>query len=320
VNELDVLRRLRPPTEEPDPALVADERNRLMALITRARPTDAEPDRRLRRRRRSLVAVLVAASAATAAAGWAVLQPESETTAVACGDSIVSSSTGDPVADCAALWRREKGTEPPPLLAYVGPGGGVHVLPAGEEPREGFTPLDPSFRQDASVIELEAELADVSRGLPSACYSEAEARRIVQAQLQRLGLAEWSVEARPVDFEGLVGGSCPPAAYTLAIVHPDRETVELVAGIGGSPPRELPVVELAHRLTRQLVEGPEARCVTVEEAAAVARREAASLGLSEAAREVVLHVVTPTDPAPTCARATTVVAGTAEVTVRAVPR
>jgi hypothetical protein len=298
-----------------------------MAVISRSHTTDAGPPvpspvRPPDRRRRWLVPVVVAASVATAAAGWAVLRPDAETTtAVACGDSIIPSSTGDPVADCAALWRREKGTEPPPLVAYVTSGGGVQVLPAGEEPPEGSEPLDPSFRQDASIIELEAELGDVSRGLPSGCLSEAEARRITSAQLRRLGFTGWTVTVRPVDAEAVTGGSCPPASYTTAIIHAERQQVELVAGLGGPPPQDLPVVELARRLTRQLVEGPEARCLTVDEAAALARREATSLSLSEAKREVVFHVVPPADPAqPTCARVTTVVGGTAEVTMRAVPR
>lgn len=321
--ELDALRGVRPRTDEPDPALVADERNRLMAVIAREHTTDADPPvpspaPRPDRRRRWLVPAIVVASAATAAAGWSVLRPDAETsTAVACGDSIVSASTGDPVADCAALWRREKGTEPPPLVAYVTPGGGVQVLPADEDPPDGFQPLERSFRQDASVIELEAELGDISRGLPSGCLSEAEARRIVSAQLRRLGFTGWTVTARPLDDDAVAGGECPPASYTTAIIHPEREQVEIVAGLGGPPPRDLPVVELAHRLNRQLVQGPDARCLTVDQAAELARREAATLGLSEAKREVVFHVVPAADPAqPTCARVTTVVGGTAEVTIR----
>jgi hypothetical protein len=313
-DEIDVLRRLRPSADEPHPALVAEERDRLMVLIARERTKG-------RRRHRSLVAALVVASAATAAAGWAVLRPDPETTtSMACGDSIIPSATGDPVADCAAVWRRENGTEPPPLVAYLGPGGGVHVLPAGEEPPAGYTPLEPAFRQDASLIELAAELADVSRGLPSRCFSEAEARTVVHAQLRRLGLSGWTVVNRPVDGAA-VRGTCPPPSYTTAIVHPERQQVELVAGLGGPPPEGLPVVELARRLTRQVVEGPDARCLSVDEAADLARREAVGLGLSEAQREVVFHVVPPTDPdQPACARVTTVVGGTAEVTIRSAAR
>ncbi len=116
-------------------------------------------------------------------------------------------------------------------------------------------------------------------------------------------------------------GLCPGNTYAQAIIHPDRQRVELVARPRGPPPDDLPVVELAHRLTRQLVEGPGARCLPVEQAADMARREAASLGLNEAKREVVIHVVPPTDPhRAMCARATTVVRGTAEVTIRATAR
>ncbi|HEV3400336.1 MAG TPA: hypothetical protein VG078_00815, partial [Acidimicrobiales bacterium] len=127
--------------------------------------------------------------------------------------------------------------------------------------------------------------------------------------------------ARPLDDGAVTGGECPPASYTTAIIHPERKQVEIVAGLGGPPPRGLPVVELAHRLNRQLVEGPQARCLSVDQAAELARREAATLGLREANREVVVHVVPAVDAAqPTCARVTTVVGGTAEITIRAVPR
>jgi len=56
-------------------------------------------------------------------------------------------------------------------------------------------------------------------------------------------------------------------------------------------------------------------------AATLARQEAVRVGLSEAKNEVVFHLVPPTDPmSPACARPTTTVGGTVEVTIRAVPR
>ncbi len=97
--------------------------------------------------------------------------------------------------------------------------------------------------------------------------------------------------------------------------------MELVSSLGGPVPPDLPVVAVARRLTALIVEGPDARCLTVERAAELARREAERLGLSEAAGQVVFHVVPPDAAQPgTCARVTTVVGGTAEVTIRASAR
>lgn len=338
-DELEPLRQLRPPTAGPHPALVDGERNALMALITEtgrpARPPTPPDHRRRRRRQRWLAPVLIVASGATAAAGWAVLRSDPKTsTAVACGDSIVGSSTGDPVADCAALWRRQKGTEPPVLVAYEGPGGGIHVLPEGETPPPGSKPLARSFRQETSIIELEAELGDVGRGLGSTCYSEADARGLVATQLRRLGLADWTITARteapgPVMTVPSAGGGepegepCPADGTTyMSVIRPDTQEVELIAYYSRIPSDEHPFVELARALTRLLVDGPEARCVPVDEAAALARREAARLGMDELSGEsgeVVFHVIPPADPnVPTCARPTTVVGGSVEVTLRAV--
>ena len=358
-DEFELLRRLRPPTAGPDPALVADERKALMALITEAprplpQPIPPDGDRRRRRRPRWLAPTVLVISGATVAAGWAVFRPESRTlTSVSCGDSTIGSSTGDPVADCAALWRREKGTEPPALVAYEGPGGGIWVLPVGEKPPAGSKPLGQAFRQETSIIELEDELGDVARGLQSACRTEADARRLVTTQLERLGLAGWRVTVRAAEPEiprrsdrvpaaqpasttptGEALGFSPTASSDPAtepcpsgqpafrgIIRADQKKVELAPRPDGPFSEAVPFVQLARSLSRQLIDGADARCLSPEEALAVARHEAARLGLEENAREIVFHIVPPSDPAAaTCARPTTGVGGRVEVTLRAAPR
>lgn len=324
-DEIELLRSMRPSPAEPDRVFVANERNALMAAIADARPTSVgdrpPPPGRRRRRSRWLIPVLVAASSATAAAGWAVLRPDpTTTTSVSCSDSVIDSSSGDPVADCAALWERERGAPAPPLAAYVGPGGGVLVIPVGENPPEGSAPLAAGFRQEAALIELESELGDVSRGLASRCMDESEARALTTRQLQRLALTDWTITVRAV--EGPTPELCGSAGTTyLAIVDPGTRGLELVANLQGLAPAEAPYTKLAHRLTDLLVEGAEARCLPVEQAADLARQEATRLGFSEEQNGIVFHEVPPTDPnTPTCARPTTTVAGTVEVTIRAVLR
>jgi hypothetical protein len=238
-------------------------------------------------------------------------------------------------------------------MAYEGPGGGIWVLPVGEEPPAGSKPLGQSFRQETRIIELEDELGDVARGLQSACHSEADARRLVTTQLERLGLSGWRVTVRPAAPATQRRGDRVPAAQPasttptgealgfsptdssdpatepcpsgqpafMSIIRPDEKKVELVPRPGGPFSDAAPFVQLARSLSRQLIDGAGARCLSLDEGLALARHEAARLGLDENAGEVVFHIVPPSDPAAaTCARPTTGVGGRVEVTLRAAPR
>lgn len=306
-----------------------------MAVINGATPTAGElPSPRPRPRyRRWLVPAVVVVAGSTAAAGWTALRPDPKTTtAVTCRDSVVNASSGDPVADCTELWRREHGTEAPPLVAWVSGGGGIKVIPEGQDPGKGFKALARSFRQDTAMIELDRELGDVSRALAAGCRSEADARALVDTQLARLGMSGWTTTVRAPDPGAVVRDvrgravdeppPCPAGAtvYTQ-IDHPEDHQIELAPGLHALQPEGAPYTTLAHRLTELLVEGPEARCLPVDQAADIARQEASRLGFSEVDRGIVFHIVAATDPkVATCARPTTDVAGTVEVTVRAVPR
>lgn len=333
-DEIELLRSMRPPTADPDPAFVANERNALMAVMSDATPRAVDrspsPSRR-RRRQRWLLPVAVVASGATAAAGWAALRSDpTTTTSVSCGTTVIDARAGDPVADCAALWLREHGTAAPPLVAYVGTGGGVLVVPEGQDPGKGFTPLARSFRQDTALIELEGELGDVSRGLAAGCLGESEAKGLVTGQFQRLGLSDWSITVRTVDPGAVVRDPdgrtvepkpCPSGAARYGdVVVSENKQVELIPNLSSELPPG-PSTTLARRLTDQLVEGPDARCLPVDQAAELARQEATRLGFSEVGNGIIFRLVAPTDAdVATCARPTTTVAGTVEVTIRAVPR
>ena len=127
----------------------------------------------------------------------------------------------------------------------------------------------------------------------------------------------------PPDSSDPVTERCPSGqpAFMSWTVRPDKQEVELAPRPGGPFSDAVPFVQLARSLSRQLIEGADARCLSVDEALAVARQEAVRLGLEENAREIVFHIVPPSDPAAlTCARPTTGVGGTVEVTLRAAPR
>lgn len=313
--EVELLRRLRPSADGPDPQLAERERNALMAVIERRTTAGAEAIPAPRRRRaRWVIPAAIAILGVTAAAGWAVLRTDHTiSTEIGCPHAIIDATSGDPVADCAELWVLREHTHPPQLAGFVNPAGGIEVVPADQPVPDGWEPLEDGFRQDDRLIALEAELDDWSRGLPSDCFARDDAVELVERNLARLGLIEWSVTTE----RGAADGRATCSAYyrdgteTRVVVIPLERT-------GGYEHRNF--VVLADRLSSLMV-GDDAACLTVDVAAELARAEAARLGFDLATGEIVFHVVAAPadDPRPTCARPTTNVGGRVEITLRAVP-
>lgn len=301
-DELDRIRDLRPSVPGPSRELVNTERNRLMSVIERE--VHAEPEHPERRRKpwvRSGLAV--AALAATAAAGYALTRDVGTTTEVSCPGGIVDSVTGDPVADCAELWRQQNGTEPPALTAYDNQTGGIEVVAADAPVPADWVPLDAGFSQDPRLVELDAALADHGDGLNARCYEPDEGRPVAEAALDRLGLDDWSVridEDRP-DGDGMC---------TVHLLDPDAGEVVLFPLHGGLPPEDTP----SRRLARSVQQQVDARCLTRDEAVEAVRQAATDLDISEASGELVVNAVT--DPSAECSRTDVNVGGRIEVTVR----
>ncbi|HEV2071812.1 MAG TPA: hypothetical protein VGR26_18670, partial [Acidimicrobiales bacterium] len=157
--DLELLRRLRPPTDGPDRALVQRERNALMAVIQQAHePAPSAPPRR--RRARWTVPGVVLALGVTTATGWAVVSREEtdnsdNTASFACVadegrvTSVLPNDGTSPIDACARAW--ESGsmvqglTQAPPLTACVSSTGVVTVIEAtGEQSCEaaGMAPWD----------------------------------------------------------------------------------------------------------------------------------------------------------------------------------
>lgn len=201
-DELDIVRRHRP--EVPGPATSLAERARRDLMETIANDTDARR-RTLRRRRFTLLAtatlVLGAGGAYAAFRGG-----EERATSIACnfgelggntpaGSDAVAAS-GDPIADCTAVWQQSTNVPVPPLRAFE-KAGTIVVTGPGVYPPDGATPLSDGFRQDLRVLQLEHELADINRGLGGReCLDFEAARTRVDAQFDRLGLVDWKVVAR----------------------------------------------------------------------------------------------------------------------------
>src|SRR5262245_35465138 len=106
-DDLDPVRMLRPSAAGPDPEVLSRARSELMHVIDRDTSTDKTVNRRRRRTVAvAVIAVTVAAAACTAAGLY--LARARTTGSVSCaghGMAYIRSSSADPVADCAALWR-----------------------------------------------------------------------------------------------------------------------------------------------------------------------------------------------------------------------
>jgi len=314
--DLDVLHELRPDDVVPSAAFLTDERARLLAHATRE---VAGPPRRVTRVRRSRVrrrwAVLpIAAVLAGATAVYAVTRSDdANPTRVACRfdagtTSVVDATTGDPVADCTALWARTHAGAAPALRAYR-VDGSVLVLRADADAPSGAEPLGspaPSAADaTAALTELEARLLDYASGLRSQpCVPFVDAVQQVEADVADLGLADrWTVRAEP-----------PALAASCGLAFLAPETAEVVVrgvDVGRwtaerSAPSEVAVRDLAHAIAAAIADG----CLPVDGAAARAREIADTAGYPMA---VVRTVV---DRDADCSRVTVTVGGSVDVVVR----
>lgn len=300
-DELDHIRGLRPPVSAPSRQLVETERNRLMTIIDRE--TQHETSGPRLRKKRWLVPGVAIAVLATAAAGYALTRDVGTSTELSCPDGIVDAVTGDPVADCANLWRQQNGTEPPPLVAYDNQRGGIEVLPADADVPADWTPLEAGVAQDPGLIELDAALADYGGGLNAQCYTPESARPLAESLLQRLGLVDWSVR---IDEERDGGdGTC-----ATHVLDPETRAVVIFALETASPPPDAPFRRLATSVQAQIDD----QCLTREDAVNSVRRIAADLGINESTGELIIHSVP--DASAECSRTDVNVGGRIEVTVR----
>lgn len=297
--ELDLVRRLRPPVSDSDPALVDRARKELMAVINQESDRQTAPSQ-MRPRRRWIVPILIAAALATGAATWAIFADISTSTKLAChvpadGIAIVDAVSGDPVADCTALWQRDYGTDPPPLVAYDNGHGGIEVVAVGTAVPSDWTKLEPA--QGVALIELEEALDDVATGLASSCHTAGDATAIVNRELERLHLTSWTVTT---DSRSVGESTC-----SYFHLDPEQQQVVLVALGIGAPPR--PAVMLATRLNDALDE----ECMTLDDAAVTATAIATDIGIQDT---LELHSVP--DEEASCTRAHTNVGGTIRVILR----
>lgn len=192
------------PDPATDPAARAL-RARLLAEIVV--DDELEQARRRRNRRRAIVPAALVAIGLTAAAIWVASRPAPDPTQVSCYSEFALDAdiqvglprvNGlDPIEQCAEVWLTGELGPPgtPRLLACVNPGGIAGVFPVtGTQSCADLAldALDPvSTAEVDPVVELQGILADSWNG---GCILLDDAVEQAEAELQRLGLDDWTAE------------------------------------------------------------------------------------------------------------------------------
>lgn len=274
---------------------------RLLETIMRL-PPDREWSARRRLRRPLVIALAVVAVTAATGAGWALTRGSAhETTAVDCkiggGTTVIDATSGDPAADCAAIWP----TPVPKLQAYDNGLGGVAVIPSSEKAPASWTPI---ASQDVALIELQESLDDNIVGLDSSCFGSSAATTFAQQQLDRLGFIGWTVNVRSTSETGRLcyGGFADPEAKTVTLMGGGDQS-----GQANWPPRQL--ASSLRPLTHECLSLPAMQSEVV--------RRASSLGMSRTVEDSHNYELNSAeDDTMRCATVYETVAGTTDVIVR----
>ncbi len=300
-DSIEMLSQVAPVSdEEAAEVFGAAGKERLLAAITRTAPERRRPSHRLRRP--LVVAVAVVAVAAATGAGWALTQGSAqETTSVDCqingGTTVINATSGDPAADCAAIWPAPV----PKLQAYDDGIGGVVVIPASEKPQADWTSI---ASQDVSLIELQESLDDNINGLDSGCFSASSATTFARQQLDRFGLIGWSVQVNSSSETGQLcyGAYADPQATTVTLMSTGDQS-----GAANWPPRRL--ADSLRPLTQE--------CLSLATMKSEVEQRAAGLGMSQTVENDHNYVLNSTeDDTMRCATVTEAVTGTTYVVVR----
>jgi hypothetical protein len=319
MNELDLMRTADPS----DFVSSAAAREELLAAIT------SQPIRR-RRRRTFLAGSTAVLTLAGGGLAYAVLSGQSPQTAlkVNCGMSankleferdhafttVLDTATGDPVADCAAVYQRQEGVVPP-LVAYDAGSQMIYVIPETWTPPKSWRRLSTAFRTDAARLELQQRLADlVDEGPYSQCLSEAQAQRSAEVDLAALHLSGWAFRHPHPDGQKADGRrSC-----AWAEVDENGSDSILIGTRGGDVDMNGRVVPPAaghaevNRLADHLRVGISDACLDLPHARAVAQQAIEDTGFTTS--QVQIHELV--DRAASCTRVDLVPGGVLDLILR----
>jgi hypothetical protein len=297
-SSIELLSRIAPIADEEAAGVFGElGRERLLDAIIRQAPAR---QRHLRRPLVLAVAALVVLAATGAA--WALTHGSArETTAVDCeiggGTTVINATSGDPAADCAAIWP----SPVPKLRAYDNGLGGVAVIPASEDAPAGWTPIP---TQDVALIQLQESLDDHINGLDSSCFSSPAAQTFARQQLERLGLIGWTVGVRSgaVPETNCYGGLADANSKTLTLIPMGDQS-----GAANWPPRRL--ADSLRPLTSE--------CLSLAAMKSEVAQRATALGISQTVENDHNYKLSATkDHTMPCATVYETVGGTTEVVIR----
>jgi len=239
-------------------------------------------------------------------AAWAVVSSQTDPrtmTTIECGrDSYIPVETANPVIDCYAALAIQEATVPP-LTGWITPTGLVAVLPTGVSPPTGSRPLPESFQVDAGIRYVNDALGDVAGPLQSGCLGPSAAIAYATSKLDFAGLRGIQVTVRPSSS----ASACPSYA---SILDTQRTSVELIPmGSWTSTEAKNVTIVLDQQLAHQLA----ATCASTSDAEALARSDAASLGI--AANGLLLSDAGAIGRAPHCAAAFIEAGGSVDVVI-----
>ncbi len=249
--------------------------------------------------------------AGAGAAAWAVTRNDpSASTTIECGtDTFIPVESGNPILDCHNALARQESVVPP-LAGWITPTGLVAVLPTGEAPPPGSTPLPAAFAVDRSILYVGDVLDDEAQPIATTCTTSGAAAAFARAQLQLADLPGWSVQVR-----SSTGSSGPCVGYSGFL-----DTSSHAAVLVPTPPSSASRldVRLDERPRTQLVSGPSASCDTSSQAVALVGSDARQLGLAPSDYAVSV-ASTIGSAATTCALVTIDPGGSIQANVWQVP-
>jgi hypothetical protein len=204
--------------------------------------------------------------------------------------------TGDAIADCTTMLA-EAGLPPVEDPVVFEHDATVYVTPADQAP-DWIEPIDSAAGPavDAATIELRLSVADRIDGGNGTCRSIDEATAWAQSELDRLGLADWTV--KPV---GAPSADQPCSSLSAHEVG----TVEVAPSIEPDSLYSSPDVDPIVDALRRDIAG---QCLPVEQARSVVDEALASL-------EHHWPTTTVVDESAECARADLAIGGSPQVTV-----
>ena len=288
-------------------------------LLEEAEASGPSRPRRFRVPQRALTAVAACALVGGGSVAlWAAVSRTSNpvtNTTIECGaDTFIPVESGNPVLDCYNALARQESVVPA-LVGWVTPSGLVAVLPKGDRPPTGSTPLPASFQVDPGIRYITDSLNDAVGPLELGCLSTSAATAYARSQLSIAALSSWRVTVGNWDGPG---SSAPCWSYVGAI-DASSETVVLAPMPASSAQSDNLGVRLDLLLQSQLVTGPSARRLDAAAAQTTASDDAERLGIASDA--ITISDAGPIGaPGTTCATPFVVPAGYYDVVLWLAPR